>query len=187
MKYPNSSMTFQKNLVYANRGMNLESKINEANKYYIDNDIAFIYKKPTPINIVSVDKNKIITKAYFKEVSTLDYNGIYKGKYIEFDAKETKNKSSFPLNNISNHQLEYIKKILKHNAIVFLIININDTNILFPGKELIKFINLSNSKSIKYEYLVKNGYLIGNYKNIEVNYIKELDKLLEVNQNEIIK
>ena len=25
------------------------------------------------------------------------------------------------------------------------------------------------------EYLVKNGYLIGNYKNIEVNYIKELD------------
>ena len=92
MIYPNSNKTYKKKISHANRGMNLESLINEANKYYLDNDIAIIYKKPTPIGIVSVeDQNntKIITKAYFKEPSTLDYQGIYKGYYIEFDAKQT--------------------------------------------------------------------------------------------------
>ena len=42
-------------------------------------------------------KEAIIKKAFFKEPSTLDYSGIYNGKYIEFDAKECHNKTSFPL------------------------------------------------------------------------------------------
>ena len=36
---------------YGNRGMVLESDINETNKYYLDNNIAVIYKKPTPVKI----------------------------------------------------------------------------------------------------------------------------------------
>ena len=55
----------------------------------------------------------MIKEAYFNEPSTLDYTGIYKNKYIEFDAKETKSKTSFPLSNIHSHQLEHIKKGLK--------------------------------------------------------------------------
>ena len=90
---------YRKNVInYSNRGMNLEYLINNANKYYLENDIAVIHKKPTPIQLVDVDyKKNEIKKAYFKDKSTLDYNGLYKGKYIDFDAKEAHTKTSFPL------------------------------------------------------------------------------------------
>jgi len=42
----------------------------------------------------------MIKEAYFKQASTTDYNGVYKGRYIDFEAKETKLPSSFPLKNI---------------------------------------------------------------------------------------
>ena len=38
---------------YANRGMILENDLNETNKYYLQNNIAVIYKKPTPIKVVN--------------------------------------------------------------------------------------------------------------------------------------
>ena len=107
--------------------MNLENLINQSNDYYLKKDCALIYKKPTPIGVVDVSyKNhkKVIEKAYFKEQSTLDYNGLYRGKYIDFDAKETLNKTSFPLSNIHEHQINHIRNVIRHNGIAFLIIRI---------------------------------------------------------------
>lgn len=90
MNYPNaknaSEVIHQKN--FSNRGMSLEKDINQSNTYYLNEDIAVIHKKPTPVTIVKVDypaRNKAkITEAYYAESSTTDYNGIYKGKYIDF-------------------------------------------------------------------------------------------------------
>ena len=99
MKYP-SGIKKEYKLSTSNRGMSLESDLNETNLYYRDNDIAVIYKKPTPITINKVDyKSRIdavITEAHFKVPSTTDYNGIYKGLYLDFEAKETR-KDYFPL------------------------------------------------------------------------------------------
>ena len=179
MIYPNSNKTYKKKISHANRGMNLENLINEANKYYLDNDIAIIYKKPTPIGIVSVDEknnNKIITKAYFKEPSTLDYQGIYKGYYIEFDAKQTLNKTSFPLSNLSQNQISHIKKIINHKGISFLIININNEHYLYSGEDLINFINCEKRKSIPYKEIIKSGYKIE--LNIILDYIKIVDLII---------
>ena len=80
----------------ANRGMNLEEDINISNEYYKEKGICLITKRPTPINIVKVDYSKgaKIIDAYFEHQSTTDYNGVYKGKYIDFEAKNTKNKPS---------------------------------------------------------------------------------------------
>ena len=108
------------NSTYANRGMGLENDINETNKYYITYDIALIYKKPTPIRITKTNyQNMRVIDGFFESPSTLDYNGVYKGYYIEFDAKETKSKTSFTINNIHNHQIEYIKKVIKHHGYEF--------------------------------------------------------------------
>ena len=97
--YPASvKKEYQKIYSHKNRGLDLEHLINITNDYYLNNNIAVIYKKPTPITVSKVDyKNNKVTEGFYKTPSTLDYNGIYKGKYIDFDAKETVKKTSFPL------------------------------------------------------------------------------------------
>ena len=45
MNYPgNIKKGYKKTVNYANRGMDLENFINQANSYYVDNNIAVIYK-----------------------------------------------------------------------------------------------------------------------------------------------
>ena len=64
----------------------------------------------------------VINEAYFRTPSTTDYNGVYRGYYIDFEAKETKNKTSFPLNNIHDHQVEHMKSCFLQKGLVFLLI-----------------------------------------------------------------
>ncbi len=162
--------------------MTLENDINQTNEYYKLHDIAIIYKKPTPIRVVQVEypKNKI-KEAYFNEPSTLDYTGIYQGKYLEFDAKETLSKTSFPLSNIHAHQLEHIKKVIHHGGIAYLIVrfsNLNQTFLLL-GNDLISFINTEERKSIPLEYFKKKGYLIEIKYAPRLDYIKIIDNILK--------
>lgn len=171
---------YKKNIGYANRGMFLEHIINDANTYYLSKDIAVIYKKPTPIKILNVayrsSKTTLIDKAVFSETSTLDYNGVYKGKYIEFDAKECKNSTSFPLSNIKPHQIEHIKNIMRHNGIVFLIIFMNNKFYLLKGDSLISFIGNNDRKSIPYDYIEEKGYIIKEGYMPRIDYIKAIDE-----------
>ena len=111
MKYPNSNKTYQHTATKntSRRGMSLENDINQSCLYYLDEGLCNIHKKPTPVTIVNVDypsRNKAkITEAYFKVPSTTDYNGIYKGKYIDFEAKECQSQTAFPFNSIHPHQI----------------------------------------------------------------------------------
>ena len=181
MKDPNGiKLSTTKNITYDNRGMNLEGDINLTNKYYIDNNIAFIYKKPTPIQVTKVDysrNNAVIKEAYFKEPSTTDYNGLYKGKYIDFEAKETDSLTSFPLSNIHKHQIEHIKNIVNNQGIGFLIIRFNKLNktFLLLGSDLISFIANNTRKSIPLEYFNNNAYLIEERYIPRVDYLKIID------------
>ena len=178
MLYPGKIKNeYKRNISHKNRGMKLESLINLSNEYYLENDIAVIYKKPTPILVCKVDykKNKIL-EGYYKTPSTLDYNGIYKGKYIDFDAKETLNKTSFPLANLHNHQLLHIKRIINHGGISFLIIKINNLYYLLDGKDIIYFIENNERKSIPYEYIKDKGKLIKEGINPALDYIKIIDE-----------
>jgi recombination protein U len=164
MNYPNKKEhTNRTHIEYGNRGMTLESDINLSNKYYLDNDIAVIYKKPTPIKAVKVDysKNKI-TEGYYEIPSTTDYNGIYKGKYIDFEAKETKSKTSFPISNIHKHQIKHLVRIIEHGGISFIIIRfttINKTFLIFT-RDFINYFENNIKKSIPLSYIEEKGFLI---------------------------
>ena len=185
MNYPNRITKQPKTTNYSNRGMNLEHELNETNNYYLVNDIAVIYKKPTPITITKVDYpsriEAVIKEAYFKIPSTTDYNGIYKGRYIDFEAKETKN-NSFPLANIHKHQIEHLEKIRNHGGISFLIVRFTTKNktFLLETKYLIDFIYNNNRKSIPYEYFEKYGYIIKDRFNPRIDYLSIIDKIMEV-------
>lgn len=168
--------------------MNLEKDINQTNEYYKQENIALVYKKPTPIQVVQVEypKNKI-KEAYFSEPSTLDYTGIFQGKYLEFDAKETQNKTSFPLSNIHKHQLEHIKKVISFQGIPFLIVRFNKQNqtFLLLGTDLLSFIDKNERKSIPLEYFEIYGYKIELKYTPRLDYIKIIDKI--INQKEVEK
>ena len=167
---------------YANRGMDLENLLNETNQYYLEKDIAVIYKKPTPIGInkVRYENNKqVIKEAYFKSQSTLDYNGIYRGYYVDFDAKETLSKTAFPLSNIHEHQLEHIKRIDKHGGIAFLIIKMNSAYFILGARKIIEFVDNNERKSIPYSYILENGLEIKEGFRPPLDYIKGVDKLIK--------
>lgn len=172
---------------YKNRGMFLEHIINDSNTFYLSKDIAVIYKKPTPIKVLNISyrskQTTLIDKAVFSETSTLDYNGIYKGKYIEFDAKECKNTTSFPLSNIKMHQIEHIKNIIRHGGTAFLIIFMNNNFFLFKGEDLIEFINNNDRKSIPYEIIKNKGHIIKEGYMPRIDYIKVIDEVYLKGEN----
>lgn len=184
--YPNGQRkTFQKSVInYKNRGMDLESLINSANEYYLEEDIAVIHKKPTPIGLIDVDYKKgEIKKAYFKEKSTFDYNGVYKGKYLDFEAKESKLKTSFPLANIHKHQFTHLEKILKHGAIAFLIVFINNEYFILKGEDLLSFIKDEKRKSIPIDYFHKHCYKIEEKLRPTLDYLDIVDKIYFKGEN----
>ena len=163
--------------------MGLEEDINITNKYYLDNDIAVIYKKPTSVTIHKAEypgpHEAIIREAYFKTPSTTDYNGVYKSKYIDFEAKETKSKTSFPLSNIHDHQIKHLKSIVKHGGIGFIIVrfvSLDETYLLFE-KELSEFLTNEDRKSIPYEYFKEKGYLIKIKYSPRLDYLDVIDKM----------
>lgn len=185
MKYPNKiKKNTQKQISYGNRGMSLESEINSSNEYYLLNNIAIIHKKPTPIIINKVDyksrTDAVIKEAHFRIPSTTDYNGIYKGKYIDFEAKETKSSTSFCLNNIHAHQIEHLKKIKEHGGIGFVIIRftlLNQTYLIEIDK-ILKYIDEHNRKSIPLDYINKFGYIIKDKYNPIIDYLEIVDKII---------
>lgn len=181
MLYPGKAKkAYQKPVNYAKRGMDLESLINEANKYYLDNDIAVIYKKPTPVEIKKISykgKTEYI-EGVLREKSTLDYTGVYKGYYLDFDAKSSKSKTSFPLANIHKHQMLHIERVLKHKGISFLIIEMNDRFFILDGNVLMNFVNNNDRKSIPFEFIQKEGLEIKLKFSPTLDYIAVLDTLI---------
>ena len=169
---------------YKNRGMTLEGEINDSNKYYQEIEKAFIYKKPTPIQITKVDypsrDKAVIKEAFFTTPSTTDYNGLYKGKYIDFEAKETKSKTSFSLSNIHPHQIKHLENIDKNGGIAFLIIRfttINETYLL-RAKDFLEYIKENNKKSIPYSYFKERAYLLKDQYQPRIDYLKVVDQLI---------
>ena len=164
---------------YSNRGMILENEINETAKYLLENNICLIYKKATPIKIVKVENKKIV-EAYFNEESTLDYAGVYKGKYLDFEAKETEIETSFPLKNIQEHQILHMENVLKHDGYAFLIVAFTtlDKYFLLDANKLIDFIKNNGRKSIPLSFFEENSIKIERKLNPPLDLIKALDTLI---------
>lgn len=187
VNYPNGiKKTFK--ISSSNRGMSLENDLNDTNIFYRNNDIAIIYKKPTPITINKVDyksrNDAVIKEAHFIVPSTTDYNGVYNGKYIDFEAKETR-KNYFPLSNIHKHQIEHLRKIKKCGGIGFIIVKFSSSNevYLLEIDKLDKFLDNSKRKSIPKEYFISEGYLIKQGYNPYLDYLKIVD-IIRSDENE---
>ena len=165
------------------RGMSLEHDLNLSNEYYLQTDRAVIHKKPTPLQIVTVDYPKRsaakITEAYFKVPSTTDYNGVYRSKAIDFEAKETRSRTAFPFSSLHPHQVDHLERVIRHGAIAFVIVRfvlLDETYYVEAGKIAAQYRH-SGRKSLPYSWFQQEGILIPFSLTPPVNYLRVIDEL----------
>jgi recombination protein U len=182
----NKSQQTVKKFSYSNRGMTLEEDLNETNTYYLERHVAVIHKKPTPVQIVHVDypsrSAAVIKEAYFKQASTTDYNGVYKGRYIDFEAKETKNSTSFPLQNFHQHQIDHMKEVLHQEGICFVILRFSTSDEVYflQASHLLAFWErhlTGGRKSITKQEVNAYGHKIQIGYQPRIHYISIIDEL----------
>ncbi len=109
----------------------MEDLINRTNEVYLENGLALIQKIPTPITPINIDKeSRHITLAYFDQKSTVDYIGAVQGIPVCFDAKEC-SVDTFALQNIHEHQVEFMRQFEKQGGIAFFNIYLTHNDLLY--------------------------------------------------------
>ena len=104
------------------RGSTLEELVNLTNELYTEKNLALMQKIPTPITPVKIDSESgQIKLAYFEKDSTVDYIGVVQGVPVCFDAKECAT-DTFPLRNIHEHQISFMRQFEKQRGISFLLV-----------------------------------------------------------------
>lgn len=176
----------KKDYSFSNRGQTLEDELSEANEYYLAIDRAVIYKKPIPIQIVKVDypsrSGAVIKEAYYRTPSTTDFNGVYQGKYIDFEAKETENRTAFPLKNVHLHQVEHMRKVSRQNGVCFLLVRFSafDRYFYLPFEQLSVFwerMQTGGRKSIALIEFEEHAVEIKPRYAPRIDYLKVIDTL----------
>lgn len=168
---------------YSSRGTSLEEDLNASNQYYKDHKTALIYKKPTPIQVVKVDyptRNRAkIVEAYYRTPSTTDYNGLYKGHYIDFEAKQTQNPSTFPKYLVQPHQIEHLKLVHEQGGIGFFIVRFtaHHKTFLVDAMDLIEAHQTTPAKSIPYPWFEEHGMILKEGLYPRIHYLEAVDKI----------
>lgn len=176
----------KKDFSFSNRGKTLEDDLNETNDFYLQRGLAVIHKKPVPVQIVKVEypsrSAAVIREAYFRAPSTTDYNGVWNSRYIDFEAKETENKTSFPLKNIHEHQIHHMAQVVKQGGTAFLIIRFSSLERYFVmGFEALEVfwerMVKGGRKSITLQEIEESSFEIKPGAFPRIDYLPVLDKL----------
>lgn len=178
----------EKDYSFSNRGKTLEDEIDEANTYYRNRQLAIIHKKPVPVQIVKVEypsrSAAVIKEAYFRTPSTTDYNGVWNGYYIDFDAKETSSKTSFPLKNIHAHQMTHMQQVTEQLGVAFIIMRFSSLERYFivPYEVLQRAwsaMEKGERKSIPLSQIEQEAYEIPTSYYPRIDYLKVLQQFIE--------
>ena len=159
------------------RGSLLEEMINRTNEKYREQKLALIQKVPTPITPVRMDGERHITLAYFDQKSTVDYIGVVQGVPVCFDAKESAT-DTYPLQNIHQHQIEFMDNFEKQKGIAFIILDFTARNERYyvPFRDLKVFSDRAAAggrKSFCYDEIDKD-YVIHTKEGALVHYLEPL-------------
>lgn len=163
-----------------NQGQEFESLIEWANMQYYERGQAVIQKIATPWKVerhfdMVTNTNKVVS-AYPEKKSTVDFGGTALGYSIWFDAKVTKNKTNFPIKNIKEHQIEYLKRVHEQGGKAFLLIYSQVLNVtwLLWIKDLLAFMQDSERKSLPFDWLNETCPKIGSKDGVVLDYLTEV-------------
>jgi recombination protein U len=165
------------------RGDVLEDLILFSNETILKNGLGRIDKIHVPIKVIEIDSKGMITKAFFEKKSTVDFMGVIQGIPVAFDVKET-NLKSLPLQNIHEHQLEFMSDFSSQKGLSFIMIHFKfcDEYFIVPYELVNEYYHSGKRRSIPYRELPEkyridrpsNGIL--NYLTAVKTYIMEREK-----------
>ena len=131
-------------------GSTFEAKLIRVFNKYRKEGKAYIIKIPGEVTIIRKGA-KIVNALHRQKSDCLDFLGLMPdGKGIVFEAKTTKNKTSFPLSNIQEYQYELADELLGYVQSVFYIIEFRELNEIYlvHSNKIKEFINNNERKSI---------------------------------------
>lgn len=164
-----------------NRGMAFEMLINLANEMYRRGGVALINKRPTPVKVLKSKGGRVLN-GFYEAKSTVDYDGVYKGRAVAFEAKSTQSLTRFDLSNIAQHQLDYLEKAEKMGAICFFLIEFSkdQTVFLVPASVIQSYVRMSHQpngkKSISRADFDIYGYLVEQTERAPIDYLQYIDE-----------
>ncbi len=167
----------------ANRGMALENLITSANDVYNARGWAVVHKRPVPVHLVKTQGTRILS-AFLEAKSTVDYEGVYRGRSLQFEAKATRETTRLPLDNFHQHQVDHMRACVDQGAIVFAVVEFtkDDERLFVPAKLILDAWDLraaGGRASIPREDLELQCYDIKSSRGVACDYLSVVDKLLE--------
>ena len=142
---------------HANRGLSFEKEIENKCSEYHKQKIALIHKVPTEFKLIRKGA-KIINAFPVKDSDFVDFIGIYNQKGIAMECKETKNKTSFPLSNISEYQLDFLDlwELLGGKSYFLIRFSTHNKVFIIPYGQFNDIIKTIDRKSIPYDWFLQN-------------------------------
>lgn len=168
---------------YGNRGMGLEMLINHTNEVYRMRGMAVVTKRPTPVKIVRTKGTKVLA-AYIEAPSTVDYEGCYRGRSLQFEAKQTKETTRLPLDNFHQHQVDHMRACYNQGAIVFAVVEFSkdDERLFVPAKLILDAWDkrlAGGRASIPREELELQCWDIKSTRGVPCDYLAVIDRILD--------
>lgn len=165
-----------------NDGLAFENSLYISNQMYLRKRIAVINKRATPVKVVR-SVGSFVKEGYFEESSTVDYDGVYRAKSIQFDAKSILTLDRFDLSRVKKHQYEHLLICHQLGAFCFLLIEfISQRKIyLLKFETLRSYMEVSKKggrKSIRIEDFDVYAYEVEKYLGgrVPVDYLTTVDK-----------
>ncbi|HDR7624970.1 recombination protein U [Bacillus sp. RC242] len=152
-------------------GMAFEMLINLANEIYQRGGVVLINKGLTPVKVFKSKGGRVLN-GFYEAKSTVDYDGVYKGRSIAFEANSTR----YDLKNIAQNQLDYLEKAEKIGAICFFFIGFSKDKSVFavPLSVIQSYVGMSHQPKGKESIPIADfdiyGYLVEQTERAPVDY-----------------
>ncbi|MBM7624765.1 Holliday junction resolvase RecU [Sporohalobacter salinus] len=165
---------------YANRGQDLEDMIETTNQIYIQQGRLLVQKIPTPVKVLNTNQKTGKVTGFYEKKSTVDYIGIFQGKGIAFDAKQTSVDTRFDLSNVKDHQYLFLSSWVASGGIGFLVVYFSSLDEFYylPYDLLDEYWQnklKGGRKSIPYEEIARKKYRIKSQQ-VPVDYLSVVER-----------
>ena len=148
---------------HRNRGLSFEKRIQNKCDKLKEDGIALISKVPTEFRMIRGAGGRVVSAYPVGDSRFVDFIGTNnRGESISIEAKETKNKTSFPFSNIKDTQFDFFELWNQLGGKGFYIIHFKEhKEVYFIKSEDLKQIKDNiGRKSIPYDMFVKDNRFI---------------------------